>query len=209
MLGLIHYLNYAIVCRSLILPLRSAETVWAGLKQAILDSCQKYIPKVRIQSKPTPRWFISAIRHQLSCTRILRRLTRKRPTQHLLLKLKSMETSLQILIQLSKDEFLSNLVTSFNVNPRKLFVYFNNLSKSKFKLQFIVHDGNTIADPVQKASLINEFFNSTFTSTDYVLPTMSSLQVPTNQLSIMEFTETEVIEVLIKFENQLKQLYVA
>ena len=111
-----------------------------------------------------------------------------------------METSLQTLIQSSKDEFLSNLVTSFNANPRKLFGYLNNLSQSKFKPQFIVDDGNNIADPIQKASLFNEFFNSTFTSSNYVLPTMSSLQTPTTQLSIIEFTVTEVFEVLINLD---------
>ena len=86
--GLIQYLNYALVCRSLILPLRSADILWAELNQAILDNCQKYVPRVRIPSKPTPRWFISAIRHQLNRTRTLRRLTRKCPTQHLLSKFK-------------------------------------------------------------------------------------------------------------------------
>ena len=86
--GLIQYLNYALVCRSLILPLRSADILWAELNQAILDNCQKYVPRVRIPSKPTPRWFISAIRHQLNRTRTLQRLTRKCPTQHLLSKFK-------------------------------------------------------------------------------------------------------------------------
>ena len=196
--GLIQYLNYTLVCRSLILPLRSADTVWAELMQAILDSSRKYIPRIRIPSKPTPRLFISAIKYQLNRTHTLRRLTRNRPTQHLLSKLKSMETSLQTLIQSSKDEFLSNLVTSFNANSRKLFGYLNNESQSKFKPQCIVHDGNTIADLVQKASLFNQFFNSTFTSSNYILPTMSSLQAPTTQLGIIEFTETEVFEVLVK-----------
>ena len=113
-----------------------AELVWVVLKQGILASCKKCIPKIRLPSKPFPRWFNSTIRHQLNRIHTIRRCLRKNPTQRLLSKLNSMEISLQSQIQASKDEFLSNLVVSFINNPKKLYSYLNNLNNSKYKPQF-------------------------------------------------------------------------
>ena len=131
----------------------------------------------------------------LNCIRTIRRRIRKHPTQHLLSKLNSMKNSLQSQIVASKNEFVSNLVVSFKDNPRKLYSYLNYLSNSKFKPQFIIHN-DVIDNLKQKASLFNEFFNSTFTSSNYSLPDMLSLNEPTTQLRNIEFTDSEVYEVL-------------
>ena len=121
------------------------------------------IPIAEVPSKPTPRWFNSTVRHQLNRTRTVRRLTKKHPTQQLSAKLTAMEISLQALIQKSKEDYLSNLVKSFSKNPRKLYGYLNSLTQSKYKPEFIVHNGSIVHDPVEKVSLFNQFFNSTFT----------------------------------------------
>ena len=177
-----------------------AELVWVVLKQGILVSCKKCIPKIRLPSKPFPRWFNSTIRHQLNRIHTIRRCLRKNPTQRLLSKLNSMEISLQSQIQASKDEFLSNLVVSFINNPKKLYSYLNNLNNSKYKPQFIIYNGNIIDNVKQKVSLFNDFFNSTFTSSNFILPDMSLFHAPTTQLSSIEFTDLEVYEVLTKLD---------
>ena len=92
-------------------------------------------------------------------------------------RLMQMERDLQSLNQSTKENYLMQLVT-FRSNPRKPYTYLNNLSESKFKPHFIYHNDATIYDPHKRAMIFNEYFNSTFTTSDYVLPSTQSLPAP-------------------------------
>ena len=82
-----------------------------------------------------------------------------------------MERDLQSLIHSTKE---NQIVTTFRRNPRKLYTYLNKLSESKFEPHFIYHNDATIHDPHKRILIFNEYFNSTFTTSDYVLVTACS-----------------------------------
>ena len=126
----------------------------------------------------------------------LRRRLKRHPTRMLQGKLTHLENDLQSTIQSAKEHYLSQLVSMFGSNPSKLYSYLNNLSKSKFESPFIQHDNEIIHDNYKKATLFNEFFNSTFTTSTYVLPPVSSLPTPSSFLCDISFSEAEVYEIL-------------
>ena len=136
------------------------------------------MPSATIPSKVSPRWFNASVRHQLNKVRSLRRRIKQHPTQMLRARLMHMERDLQSLIQSTKENYLMQLVTTFKSNPRKLYTYLNNLSESKFEPHFIYHNNVTIHDPHKRVTIFNEYFNSTFTTSDYILPSTQLLPAP-------------------------------
>ena len=182
--------------------LGNSPIVWEDLKYVILNCCECFIPRAKIPSKPSPRWFNSSIRHQLNRTRTLKRRVKKRPTLHMQDKLTTAELTLQTAMLEAKENYLSTLVGSFKTQPKKLYGYLNSLTESKYKPQSIVHNNQIVRDPRQKAELFNKFFNLTFTKSNFKLPPVSSLQVPTIQLSRISFTELEVYEALAQLDPQ-------
>ena len=151
----------------------SLESSWSALRDAITLSTSIFVPSATIPSKVSPRWFNASVRHQLNKVRSLRRRIKRHPTQMLRARLMHMERDLQSLIQSTKENYLMQLVTTFKSNPRKLYTYLNNLSESKFKPHFIYHNNVTIHDPHKRVTIFNEYFNSTFTTSDYILPSIN------------------------------------
>ena len=110
-----------------------------------------------------------------------------------------MERDLQSLIQSAKENYL---VTTFRSNPRKLYTYLNNLSESRFKLHFSYYNNMIIHDPRQRAKIFNDYFNSTFTTSDYVLPSTQSLPAPSAPcLSELSLNESEVYKILVQLDT--------
>jgi len=111
-------------------------------------------------------------------------------------RLMQMEEIFNPSFSLPKRKYLMQLVTTFRSNPRKLYTYLNNLSESKLQPHFI-HYNTIIHDPHQRAKIFNEYFNSTFTTSDYVLPPTQSLPAPSAPcLSELSLNEPEVHEIL-------------
>ena len=179
------------------------ESSWSALRDAITLSTSIFVPSATIPSKVSPHWFNASIRHQLNKVRSLRRRIKRHPTQMLRTRLMQMERYLQSLIQSTKENYLMQIVTTFRSNPRKLYVtYLNNLSESKFEPHFIYHNDATIHDPHKRAMIFNEYFNSTFTTSDYVLPLTQSLPAPaTPCLSELSLNESEVYEILVQLDT--------
>ena len=173
---------------------------WSAIKHAILDSCNKFIPKARIPTKPSPRWFNPEIRHQLNKVHTIRRRIKTSPTQHLIAKLSQMEASLQSSMEKSKDDFLQSLTSTFKLQPKKLYGYMNSLSKAKLKPNFIIQNGHSIDDPLHKARCFNEFFNSIFTTSNYSLPSTTSLPTPTTHISKIEIKVEDVYNGLLQLD---------
>lgn len=180
----------------------SLESSWSALRDAITLSTSIFVPSAIIPSKASPRWFNASIRHQLNKVHSLRRRIKRHSTQMLRTRLMQMERDLQSLIQSAKENYLMQLVTTFRSNPRKLYTYLNNLSESKFEPHFIYYNNMIIHDPCQRAKIFNEYFNSTFTTSDYVLPSTQSLPAPSAPcLSELSLNESEVYEILVQLDT--------
>ena len=71
-----------------------------------------FVPKFKLKSSQSPKWFTSNIRHQIKCLRTLRKKYKSRPTEHNLLRIKTAEETLQASIQQAKANFEAKLVSN-------------------------------------------------------------------------------------------------
>ena len=104
---------------------------WNFFKQGIFSACEKFVPRTRIPRKCTPRWYNPCIRHQLNQVRTLKRRIRLHPTPYSKNKLENLESSLCLLMDKAKEDFLQSIVTTFKSEPKKLYGYLSSLSNSK------------------------------------------------------------------------------
>ena len=179
------------------------EFTWSKLKNILTVGCNQFVPKLTMPRKPSPKWFNSNIRHLLNCAHTLRKLYKKKPTLNNHAKLLQMEDTLQSTIRTSKEEFLQNIVSTFQSNPKQLYNYLKQLYNPKSKPRFIVHDGIAIHDQAKQAEVFNHYFNSTFTSTSqFTLPQISELPTPSSQLSSIEISRSDVFEALIHLDTR-------
>ena len=178
----------------------SLEIFWSDLKNAITQSSLRFVPKAAMPTKQSPPWFNSHIRHQLNKVRSLRRRMNRHPTPMLAMRLSEMESDVCSIIQSAKENYIAQLTTTFQSNPKKLYSYLNSLTKSKFESHRIQQDNRTIHDPYQRAIIFNEYFNSTFTTSDFTLPPNHLFPMPSTYLSEAYITEAEVYEILANLD---------
>ena len=90
----------------------------------------------------------------------------------------------------------------FSRDPKKLFGHLKNLNKSNNSLpNFIIHQSSPVYDPIIQANLFIRFFNSTFSSSSYVLPPVRCLPTPISQLSHIDITPTDVYNALSNLDT--------
>lgn len=83
---------------------------------------------------------------------------------------------------------------AFSSEPRKLFRYLKLLQGKLPANSFVDTDSEVLHDPVSIAAAFNRFFNSTFTSSDFVLPNV--LPTPSSELSSLTITVSDTFEAL-------------
>ena len=128
--------------------------------------------------------------------RSLRRRLKLHPTPYLTSKLHELESELGSLIHSSKLAYERDLCFMYQNDPGKLFHYFRELSHPKSSLYPIIHNSQPVVDPHIKASLFNSYFNSVFTTSDFILPPIDSLPSPTDQLSSIVIDASDVFEAI-------------
>ena len=130
-----------------------------------------FVPKFKLKSSQSPKWFTSNIRHQIKCLRTLRKKYKSRPTEHNLLRVKTAEETLQASIQQAKANFEAKLVNNFAFsNDSKIFQYVRNLTKSTSIPSTILYDNTSASQDFDKANLFNKYFYSVFSRSTYSLP---------------------------------------
>ena len=176
------------------------DAAWNELKSTISRACEIFIPKIT-PLKTYPKWFDASIRHKLNCVHTIRRQSRKNPSNTTLRKLETAENELQSLIQSAKDNYLENLTTSFQHDPKKLYGHLKQLNQNKIKPNHIVENGTVIVHPREKAESFNKYFNSTFTSSSPSnLLDIDNLPPPSNYISQIEVTRADIFEALCSLD---------
>ena len=127
----------------------SPEIFWSDLKNAITQSSLRFVPKAAMPTKLSPPWFNSHIRHQLNKVRSLRIRMNRHPTPMLAMRLSEMENHACSIIQSARENYIAQLTTTFQSNPKKLYSYLNSLTTSRFESHCIRQDNRTIHDPYQ------------------------------------------------------------
>ena len=174
----------------------NVNSIWSLIKEEISTACHLFVPVTWIPKSPFPRWFNAEIRHLINKSHTVRRRLKLRPTNHLRLKLQTLESSLRSLIQASKLKYEQSLISAFSSYPSKLYRHLKSLSNPKSSSYPIIHESKTITNPLIKARLFNSYFNSVFSTSNFVLPPLDQLPTPTNQLSNITINASDVFESL-------------
>ena len=100
------------------------------------------------------------------------------------------------MIETSKANYVTHLTNTFSDNPHKLCSHLSYLSKVNSMPLSFYENNSLISDPCEIAELFNRFFNSTFTTSDYILPDSDQFPSPALQLNTISTDESEVFEAL-------------
>ena len=193
--GLIQYLSEFDF--SPLLHIYNLDSLWDQLKQILLNSAALFIPKIKAKSSPNPPWFTPSIRHHLHIVHSLRKAYRKHPSPSNSNKLASAEQQIQILMSEAKLEFEDHLVATFaHNNSSKIYSYIRTLSRNSGLPPVMYLDSISATTNSDKAELFNQFFHSVFSSTTFTLPPTSCLPTPSKSLSVIEISESDIMEVL-------------
>ena len=154
------------------------DAAWSELKNRIARACEIFLPNISLPRKTYPKWFDATIRHKLNCVHTIRRHSRNKPSSTIIKKNKTPENDLQSSIESAKDNYLENLTSSFQNDPKKLYGYLKQLNQNNIKPNHIALNGNVICHQREKAESFNKYFNSTFTICSPSTPLDIDMQSP-------------------------------
>ena len=174
----------------------NVDIAWADLRTVLVDACSEFVPTFKSSRGKRPRWYAAEIHHNINRIRSLRRRINKNPTLGRLAKLTNLSAHIQHLMLTAKTEYQAKLVSIFEFNPRKLYCYLSDLCNAKSRLNFIHHNNLVVDNPLKIAEIFNEYFNSTFTFSNFALPDIHKLPSPMSQLNTIYIDETDIYEAL-------------
>ena len=166
----------------------------------ISDASRQFIPQIQLPRCLSPKWFNSTIRHALNKVHTARRKWKKKPCRATLSKLKLLEEELEVTILHGKEDYIASLIDTYQSNSSKLYRYIKDLSNPIPNSTFVDSNSTTVRDPIDVCEAFNKFFNSTFVSSNYVLP--STLPAPTSHLSSISISITDTFEALAKLDPE-------
>ncbi len=80
---------------------------------------------------------------------------------------------------------INSLISSFSSKPCSLYSHLSYLKRSSSLPCILKHEDKTTSDSLGKAILFNNYFNSVFTRSDFILPPMHCLPIPSSKLSFL------------------------
>lgn len=181
--------------------IKDLDSLWTHFKCILTEATHRFIPKIKVNSSRSPKWFTPEIRHEFNRNHTLRRLSKKKPSSTNALRLQHAESHLQEIMLQAKSNFESHLVESFAFNnPQKLYAYIKSFSKQASFPHTMFLDSVTASTDGEKASLFNSYFYSVFSTTSFILPPMANLPSPNSTLANIEISESDVLEVLASLD---------
>ena len=96
---------------------------WQFIKDALLETTSRFVPKVKAKTQCRPKWFNSEIQHQLICVHTTRRKTKARSAPHNTAKLKAAEEKLPLTMKNAKESSLVQSFSSMKSNKINLQIY--------------------------------------------------------------------------------------
>ena len=176
------------------------DSAWDELSSYIVSAVHACVPisPNPLKSKHVyPNWYTPQIKHTLNKIRSLQKYLLKHPSSTKQLVLNNLRLQNQHLIEQAKADHDANLIGSFAMNSKGLFSYLQRLSKSKLIPNSFWLNDKLESDSLKIAESFNLFFHSTFTKSNYFLPSMDLLPPPPSaQLHTISLDQDEVYEVL-------------
>ena len=173
------------------------EFVWSSIKQLIFNAMHLFIPKVRLKSHQSPKWFTPQIRHHINCLRSMRRRYKSNPTTHLQDQINLAQCNLQEEINSAKSAYETSLIYQFaDTNNSKIYKYINSITGQSSIPPTVTLGLCSASSNSEKASLFNSYFHSVFSQSSFEIPSLASLSTSVSTLSEVTISSSEVFEVL-------------
>ena len=113
-------------------------------------------------------------------------------------KISRMENELTSELITAKHRYEDHLIQSFS--SKQLFHYLKSVSVSKHSTSHLVVNSSPVTDPIKQAKLFNDYFHSTFTSSNYQLPDTANLPAPISQLNTITVKPEETYRCLVELD---------
>ena len=173
------------------------EGIWHILSNSILFGIDLYILKIRIHTHQFPNWFDSQLHHSLKCLCTLQCKYNKFPTPSNFERLTKAQDSFQAASIAAISSYEQSLIHNYaTTKDSKIFRYIKEFTKSHVLPPQLHTDSATAVSDFDKAELFNEYFQSVFTHSNFTLPVISDLPIPSNHQDSICITEQEVLDSL-------------
>lgn len=98
---------------------------------------------------------------------------------------------------LAQDKYIQTLITLYHCTPSKLYCHLKSMRKSNSMPVSLSHDSITVTDLHSIVHLFNNYFNSVYTKSNFLLQSVDKLPTPSSQFNCIEIDESDVHEVLM------------
>lgn len=138
----------------------------ANFQDLVLAAVNQHVPKMKLRRKPRPPWIDKEVLKLVRKKKVLWKRLRANASLEVTTKFKFLRKQTKRLISFKYFQYLKSLSDKLKTNPRKFWSFHSLKSKSKRLPEVITYSGKarSAKDPVEKASLFNEFFSSVFST---------------------------------------------
>lgn len=123
-------------------------------------------------------WLRGPLRHHLNKICTLRRRYARSPSSSLWVKLTDSELAFSNAFHEAKLNYEEDLVSDHGPNHTKLYCYMRSMSKSRDIPETLQFGPECVSEDRAKATLINKYFFSVFTSSSFEFPQMEGCSSP-------------------------------
>ena len=95
-----------------------------------------------------------------------------------------------------QSSYVNSLVHSLRSNPRALFKHLRQLMEKPSIAHVLTHNSTSVYSHAEKAELFHLHFNSVFTRSDFILPSVQEIPTPQDQLSKIVIDSSDVYNAL-------------
>ena len=173
---------------------QDVHTAWAIIKNHIYRAHELFIPKVKIRKRKYPKWYSPRIRHLIHVLHTTKKSLRSNTSSRLQQKLANTQSLLCSEILAAKKDYENEVITMAAHNKKPLYNYLKHMSNPKDSTTTIIHNSMPVTSDYEEAVLFNDYFNSTFTHSDFHEPMTAS--EPPDKLSSIEMSISDVSSVL-------------
>ena len=138
----------------------------ANFQDLVLAAVGDYVPKMKLRCRSRPPWIDKDVLKLVRKKKILWKHLKACPSPELTTRFKVLRKQTKSIISLKYSQYLKSLSDKLKTNPKEFWSFHSLKSKTKRLPEVLTSTSKSKSakDPVDKASLFNEFFSSVFST---------------------------------------------
>ena len=144
----------------------NVEDSWKFLKNNILATVEKHIPKSSKSSNASPIWITSTVKTALKNKARAYKSYNKTKSNYHKSKFKKLRNIATTVVKKAKRNFEKNLSMECKTNPKAFWKYIKTKTVAKDSIGTLIHEDRVASTDIDKANLLNTYFAQVFTKED-------------------------------------------